>query len=49
MTLDQFTESEKQEFLEEDRAAWTAICGILLTIISLGVCIALFALFLISL
>ncbi len=49
MSVNVFTESEKQEFLAEDRPAWNAICGILLTIIGLGVCIALFALFIISL
>ena len=48
MTLNVFGKREQQQLIDENLAAWTAVCGILLTIICLGVFIAFFLLFVIN-
>jgi hypothetical protein len=35
-----FSEDRRQEQLHDDSAAWSAVTGILLTIVTVGVCLA---------
>ena len=44
MTSHYFNELEEQNLLRDDHEAWRAVCGILLSIVSLGVGIAFIAL-----
>ena len=39
-----FNEIERLELQQDDHEAWRAVCGILLTIVSIGVAIACIAL-----
>ncbi len=39
---DAFTEEERKAHLQDDSAAWRAVTGILLTIVSIGACLAVF-------
>lgn len=45
MPVSEFNERQQQELLDSDADAWRAVCGVLLTIVSVGVCIALIALY----
>ena len=47
MTTHYFDELEELKLLHDDHEAWRAVCGILLSIVSLGVGIALIAIFVI--
>jgi len=38
-----FDSATRHELLEEDSAAWRAVCGVLLTIVSVGLLLAIFA------
>lgn len=44
MTTSYFDKLEEQKLLHDDHEAWRAVCGILLSIVSIGVGIALIAL-----
>lgn len=43
MTVEEFDEVTKQRFIDEDREAWNSICTILLGIISIGLVLAVLA------
>ncbi|MCP4190062.1 MAG: hypothetical protein GY768_05475 [Planctomycetaceae bacterium] len=49
MSTQFFDDSEQEQLMADDSEAWRAVCGILMTIVGLGVCIAFLALFLIFL
>ncbi len=48
MTIEEFDEVTKKQFMEEDSEAWNAICTILLGIISVGLMLACLAVYLVS-
>lgn len=43
-----FDESTNQQFQKDDREAWYSICTILLAIIGVGLCLALFTVVMVS-
>ena len=47
MTIEEFDETTKQRFIEEDREAWNSICTILMGIISVGLVLACLAVYLV--
>ena len=47
MTSHYFDDLEEQRLLQEDGEAWRSVCGILLSIVSIGVGIAVLALLII--
>lgn len=47
MAAQYFDEAEEQQLRQDDHEAWRAVCGILLSIVGVGVGIALIALLII--
>ena len=43
MTIKEFDEATKQQFVQDDREAWNSICVILMGIIIIGLCLAVLA------
>ena len=48
MAIEEFDETTKKRFMEEDSEAWNSICAILLGIISVGLVLACLAVYLVS-
>ena len=48
MAIKQFDEATKKRFLKDDREAWYSICIILLGIISVGLTLAVLAVWLVN-
>ena len=48
MAIEEFDETTKQRFMDEDSEAWNAICVILGGIITVGLVLACLAVFLVS-
>ena len=47
MAVDEFDEATKQRFMDEDSEAWNSICTILMWIISVGLILAVLAVFIV--
>lgn len=43
MTVEEFDDAAKQQFIDDDREAWNSICTILMGIISIGLVLAVLA------
>lgn len=49
MNANVFSESEQRKLQKDDHEAWCAVCGILISIVSIGVCLAIIAVLIIAL
>lgn len=45
--IEEFDDATKQQFMDEDSEAWNSICTILLGIISIGLVLAVLAVFIV--
>ena len=48
MTVKEFDDATKQQFMQDDREAWNSICLILMGIIIIGLCLAVLAVSVVS-